>query len=260
MLPISYQKPLKHKSNHKHLVSFDNHQNYAVHFLHAGEEKALMNEWIAYCIAKYMGIPVPEVQIIEIPKIFLEEIPDLNTNKQHYLSKKQFANLYLEETIPLNEAEAGHISNVEDLAKVVVFDYWLCNTNRTHQNVMLKNESPGVYHCWLMDHSEIFSSISWTAADLENLPETVLNNVTHQTLANYIPNEKKFIEQIEVIQTIPTLLLEEILSLIPEEWKISEEEQKNVLKTLNYRRHKVIPRVINQFINEIYSPLLKNRK
>ncbi|MFS1514184.1 HipA family kinase [Chengkuizengella sp. SCS-71B] len=255
-----YHKPLKSKSNHKHLVSFDNHQNYAVHFLHAGNEKSLMNEWIAYCIAKYMEIPVPEVQIIEMPNIFLEEIPNLNAYYQHDLSKKQSAILYLEETIPLNEAEARHIINVDDIAKMIVFDYWLCNTNRTHHNVLLKYETPGVYHCWIMDHSEIFSSISWTAADLESLPETLLQNVTHETLANFIPNEREFIEQIKVIQTIPSLLLEEILSLIPEEWKLSEKEQKNVLKTLNYRRYKVIPRVINQFINEIYSPLVKNRK
>ncbi|NDI36051.1 HipA family kinase [Chengkuizengella sediminis] len=257
MLPISYQRPLKSKSNHKHLVSFDNNQNYAVNFLHAGEEKSLMNEWIAYCIAKYMEIPVPEVQIIEIPTLFLDEIPNLIPYKQHYLSKNQSAILYLDESISLNEVEAGLISNVDDLVKMVVFDYWLCNTNRTHHNVLLQNKTPGVYQCWIMDHSEIFSSLSWTADDLKNLPETVLNIAAHETLASFIPNEKEFLEQIEVIQTIPTLLLEEILSMIPEEWKMSKVEQKNVIKALNYRRHKVIPRVINQFINEIYSPLLK---
>ncbi|MDP5276419.1 HipA family kinase [Chengkuizengella axinellae] len=241
-----YKMPLQSKSNHVHLVFFDNQSDYAVNFLHATEEKTLVNQWIAYCIGRYMELPIPKAEIVEMPTSFLHDIPNLNSYTQQ--NAKQLAVFFLENCISIDEEKTYSISNQGDFAKTIVFDYWLCNTNRTNHNVWLQEITPGIYKYWMMDHSEIFASLSWTAEDLTKLPENVLNNNTHKTMASLITNEKEFAKQIELIQTIPTLLLEEILSLIPEEWNISTKEKEAVVKALNHRRYEIVPNIINQFI------------
>ena len=48
----------------------------------------------------------------------------------------------------------------------------------------------------------------------------------------------------ELIQTIPIHLIEEIVSLIPDDWMVSKEEKKAIVHTLVNRRKKMLPETI----------------
>jgi hypothetical protein len=252
MKPVVYKQLFDSKTNNAHLITFDNGEDYVVKLYKATEDKALINEWFAYCIARFMGLPVPYSYLVEMPESFIESMP--NSKDLQYTSM-QFASKYINDSVNAHEANIESIINHSDLAKIIVFDYWLCNTDRTRKNVLLQEKTPGSFYLWVIDHAEILNSFSWTLNDLEHLPQKIIKSATHEMMAKFITDEKEMKKQINIIQSIPTQLLEEILSFIPNDWKLSDDEKNELIKTLNFRRYKILPMLIGKFIKRVYRPI-----
>lgn len=252
--PSQYVRKLEGKSN-AHLITFNDGKDYVVKFLLPGFEKTLPNEWVAYCLARFLGLPVPFAQIVEIPLNFSSLIPELG---QKSSSQFQFASRYVPACIDGHQLSSAHsMTNHHTLAGTILFDYWLCNQDRTRKNILLSNDSDDGYKMWIIDHAEIFGSYNWNLKDLEQLPSKpeLMKSTAHQLMAYFIDNEKDFYEQLELIETIPILLIEEIVSLIPDDWTVSADERKAITATLLYRRKKVLPKLMERFIKRVYRPL-----
>jgi len=282
IVPVAYQKKLAGKSN-AHLITFNDGNDYVVKFFQPGFEKTLPNEWIGYCLARYLQMPVPYGLIVDIPKDFLvkaqeermregsAEIPDFSQISD---VPYQFASLYVPGCVDGHEvAELSGVTNNESLASIILFDYWLGNRDRTRKNILFQpqpkdteegcgEENPQElnkihehYHLWAIDHAEILGGFNWQLGDLEGLSNGLVKSTAHKIMASFIENEGEFYKQLEVIQTIPILLMEEIVALIPEEWGVSKEERKAIVTTLLYRRHKVLPKLLPRLLRKIYQPI-----
>jgi hypothetical protein len=252
MKPVTYRKLFDSKTNNAHLITFDDGHDYVVKLYKKSEDKVLINEWFAYCIARYMGLPVPHSYLVELSEEFIATIPN---NALLQYTTKQFASKYINDSVNGHEVDVINIMNNSDLAKIIVFDYWLCNTDRTRKNVLLQEKIPGTHFLNVIDHADILGSLSWTINDLEHLPQTIMKSATHEMMAKFIQDEDDLIEQIKWIQAIPIQLLEEILSLIPHDWNLSYEEQQELIKSLIYRRQKILPMLVGKFIKRVYRPL-----
>lgn len=256
--PVSFVKKLEGKSN-SYLITFNDGRDYVVKYFHTGFEKALPNEWIAFCIARYLDLPIPFAQIVQIPVEFSLKIPDL-TQEVIDNSQYQFASLY----VP--HCKDGHqvptiqqIVNSKSLAGIILFDYWLCNEDRTRKNILLCEEDSNNYHLWMIDHAEIFGSYSWLIPELETLPQKIMKSATHQLMAGFIEDEIEFEQHLNIIQTFPVLLLEEIVECIPEDWMVTKEEKKAIVGRLVNRRKKILPLLLRKFIKNIYRPIKNNQ-
>lgn len=255
--PVAYQKKLEGKSN-AHLITFNDGNDYVVKFFQKGFEKSLPNEWVGYCLARYLGLPVPFAKLVEIPPDFTSQIPDLS---QMSTTQYQFASLYVPDCFDGHQVKiVSDITNHQSLASIIVFDYWLCNRDRTRKNILLHEEPMNSYQLWAIDHAEVFGSYNWVQSDLEKLPDGLLKSATHQLMALFIEDERVFGEQLELIQTIPILLIEEIVGLIPDDWNVSREERKAMVSALVRRRKKTLPWLIQRFVKAIYRPLHKNHR
>jgi hypothetical protein len=250
--PVAYKKTLEGKSN-AHLITFSDGRDYVVKYFQPGFEKTLANEWVAYCLARYLGLPIPFAQLVEIPKGFSAQVPEL---AKMMPTQFQFASLYVPDCLDGHQAtEVDGISNPEALAAVILFDYWLCNRDRTRKNIILCDRELDTYNLWIIDHAEIFNSYNWQESDLEALPVTILKSATHQLMARFIETEQEFHEQLEIIQTLPIHLIEEIVALIPDDWDVSKEERKAIVTSLVTRRKRALPVLMKKFIKKIYQPL-----
>ncbi|MFE4242182.1 HipA family kinase [Peribacillus butanolivorans] len=256
IMPTVYQKKLEGKSN-AHLITFSDGKDYVVKYFQPGFEKTLPNEWVAYCLARYLGLPIPYAQLVEIPQEFSSQVPELAQMSQ---TNFQFASLYVPNCI--DGHQASHVSNIinhQSLASIILFDYWLCNGDRTRKNILLYEENQNSYQLWAIDHAEVFGSYNWLLPDLGRLPVRILKSATHQIMALFIEDEKQFTEQLELIQTMPILLIEEIVALIPDDWGVSMEEKKGMVTTLLSRRKNILPKLMQKFILNIYRPLHQNQ-
>ncbi|MFJ7726596.1 HipA family kinase [Neobacillus sp. NPDC097160] len=252
MKPVAYQKKLEGKSN-AHLITFNDGQDYVVKFFQPGFEKTLPNEWVGYCLARYLGLPVPFARLVDIPQEFSKQVAKLTEVHQ---TQFQFASLYLPDC--LNGHQVSHVSNImnhQSLAGIILLDYWLCNRDRTRKNILLREAEYSNFQLWMIDQAEIFGTSNWLDADLENLPVEVLKSATHQLMAQFIESEQSFTEHLELIQTMPIHLMEEIVSLIPDDWMVSKEEKKAIVSTLVTRRKKILPELMHKFLKKVYRPL-----
>jgi hypothetical protein len=256
--PIQHVKRLENNTNNVHVLTFNDQMEYVVKFHLLHHRKALVNEWLAYCLAKYLQLPIPASKIVEIPRdayLTIPELHDLPYVKHHIALQYKMNRVNGHSASTVNE-----IVNNEQLAGIIALDYWLCNTDRTRKNILLKEISKNQYHLSIIDQAKCFGATSWTVSDLENLPEGILESSTHQMMARFITNEVKFKEQLEIIQAIPTLLIDEILSFIPECWMLTKEERKAIVKTLKHRKYKVLPNVLNEFVANVYLPEVGREK
>lgn len=253
--PIVYQRKMEGKSN-AHLITFNDGKDYVVKYFQPGFEKSLPNEWVAYCLARYLDLPVPFAKIVEIPQEFSSQIPEL---RQMNTTQHQFASRYVPSCLDGHQVQIiPHILNHQSLASIIVFDYWLCNRDRTRKNILLREELKHTYRLWTIDHAEVFGSFNWLKNDLESLPAGLMKSATHKLMASFIEDKMSFQEQLELIQTIPILLIEEIVELIPDDWGVSKEEKKAMVTALIRSRKKILPWQIKRFIKEIYWPLHEN--
>ena len=60
-------------------------------YFQSGFERTLANEWISYCLGRYLGLPIPYAQFVEIPLIFLLKSRTSRLSMTQY----QFASLYI---------------------------------------------------------------------------------------------------------------------------------------------------------------------
>ncbi|WP_017756713.1 HipA family kinase [Calidifontibacillus oryziterrae] len=290
MEPVAYQRKLEGKSN-AHLITFNDGNDYVVKYFQPGFEKSLPNEWVSYCLARYLGLPVSFAQIVEIPTEFSAQILELQKQNSTELLKRnaqipklqkenaqiselekqnalilehlkqnyscfQFASRYIPNCSNGHQiTNIAQITNHHELAGVILFDYWLCNTDRTRKNILLQEDAKDTYKLWIIDHAEVFGTYNWQLTDLDLLPNGLIKSATHQLMASFIKNEEHFLEQLEIIQTIPILLIEEIVELIPEDWFVSKEEKKAMVSTLLHRRRKILPKVMSRFIKRVYKSL-----
>ena len=255
MEPIAYQKRLEGKSN-AHLITFNDGNDYVVKYFQPGFEKTLPNEWISYCLGRYLGLPIPFAKIVEIPKDFSSLNPEL---AQMTDTRYQFASLYIPNCKDGHQvSKISQLTNHLSLANIIVFDYWLYNGDRTRKNILLQEESEHSYQLWAIDHAEIFGIYNWGLTDLQQLPQGLIKSATHEIMAHFIEKEECFYQQLEAIGTIPIFLIEEMIAMIPDEWRLTKEEEKEIVNTLLYRRKKILPKVIDQFIKKVYQPLHQN--
>ncbi|MDM5327235.1 HipA family kinase [Neobacillus sp. CF12] len=253
--PVAYKKTLEGKSN-AHLITFNDGRDYVVKYFQPGFEKALANEWVAYCLARYLGLPIPFAKLVEIPQEFSSQYPELSQMVQ---TQTQFASLYVPECFNGHQVtNVPAISNKESLAGVILFDYWMCNRDRTRKNIILCDNSTNSYNLWIIDHAEVFASYNWTLEDIESLPITILKSATHQIMAYFIENEQNFYEQLEIIQEIPIHLIEEIVAAIPDDWQVTNEERKAIVTALVTRRKRILKKLMERFIKRVYQPIHAN--
>lgn len=250
--PVEYRTSLAGKSR-SYIITFSDGRDYAVKFMRPGFEKVLLNEWIAYCFARFLQLPVPYSRIVDIPEDFVRTMP--NTSDVQFTSR-QFASLYIPNSINLHQVESvASLVNQPSLAGIILLDYWLCNRDRTRDNLLLSEESSGGYQVWMIDHGDIFGAPNWTTKQLGRLSTNVYKSAAHQFITQFIQKEHDVMLYMEILKTIPKLLIEEIVATVPNEWVGSSEEQEAIVQTLLNRRDKQLESLLDKYIKKVYRPL-----
>lgn len=232
------------------IIRLDDGYDYVVKFLRRGYEKILPNEWIGYCLARFLELPVPFSRIVEVPEAVFTLIPNM-TDVTY--TGRQFATMYIPCCVNLRQvSDVESVVNFEAFAGIILLDYWLGNRDRNRNNVLLREEKRGAYRLWMIDHGDIFGSFNWTASQMGTPSMELYPSATHQWMARFIPAERAFTEYLKVMRTIPKLLIEEIVAQIPSEWCVSDEDRQAIVEQLIFRRDKQMEELMCQFITKVY--------
>lgn len=217
---VQYLKPLREGGSLPAIVKADDDFLYVIKFRGAGQgKKALIAELIGGELARAMGLKVPELVFMNLDDSFSKTEPDEEI--QDLLKFSVGLNLglhFLSGAITFDPL----VSTADSLSasKVVLLDSMITNIDRTARNTNLLSWNREL---WLIDHgASLYFHHNWKNWK-SHLPRTFPNIKDHVLLnmADHLTEAAR-----EIRQSVDQNAIEEIISLIPEDWLT---EESNVL-------------------------------
>ena len=202
----------------------------------------LVNELIGYQFALCWGINTPEMAFIDVSRDHLPEeylgggLSYVSIEKP-LIGSKVIPNAIDVADRLLDEMGSSDLKkfNKKELINIALFDIWLSNDDRNHNNCnLLIKEQKGIRNLYAIDHEAIFNSsdLSRGIFELSYEDSLIYSGVFHKLIKKSSPN-------IQLIKEIDTSLhekvnacydqLDDILNLIPDEWNVNTADLKNRL-------------------------------
>jgi hypothetical protein len=161
-----YVQPLREGGSLPAIVDTDDGL-YVAKFRGAGQgPRALIAELITGLLARALGLPVPDLAIIDVIPAFGRAEPDPEI--QEVLRASHGVNVglrYLDGAFNFDAVAAAELVDAAFASTLVWFDAFMTNPDRTHRNpnLMICKRKP-----WLIDHgAALYAHHSWETADDE---------------------------------------------------------------------------------------------
>lgn len=209
-----YVHPLREGGSLPAVVDTSEAGLFVLKFRGAGQgRKALVAEVIAGLLASALDLPIPELALIELLPEFGQNEPDPEI--QDILRQSRGVNVglrYLEGAFNFCSAAAGDLIDRDFASRLVWFDAFITNPDRTarNANLLVWRERP-----WLIDHgAALYIHHNWSAANEERVrtPFPLIRDHILLGQANHLE---------EVDRTSATTLsearLRDLLALVPDE-------------------------------------------
>lgn len=196
--------------------------------------QALFKEYVASEFARIWGIRTPDTCFIHVQE---EHVPV--GMGLHLFQKECFGSKFLENTkeidstlLPLLKEQnfINQIANKKDFLKIALFDIWLSNEDRNHNNfnLLLDISTPNQYLFYAIDHVNIFNT-SFLDHNLTPLTmdESIICTEEARLLFSHESNFSRIFE--ELIEELPIYVkqcednLDDILQDISPSWGINVE-------------------------------------
>jgi hypothetical protein len=178
-----YVQPLREGGSLPAVVDTEEGGLYVVKFRGAGQgAKVLVSELIVGGLALRLGLPTPELALVDVSDRFGRSEPDPVI--QELLRRSHGTNVgmrYLEGAFNFDPTAAGELVAPELAAKIVWLDAFTTNPDRTHRNpnLLIWQRSP-----WLIDHgAALYAHHDWGSVDADRTRTPFLLIRSHVLLA-----------------------------------------------------------------------------
>lgn len=199
--------------------------------------KYLFNELIASEFARLWEIKTPETCFIKVKSEHIpkHKFPQLQLG---WFEKECFGSLYLETSKELDhtmlsifkeKAFQNKIANKTDFLKIALFDIWLANEDRNHNNfnLLLYASSDKINFFYAIDHVNIFNStfLDYGIAELtedDSIIKTDIAKVLFGKDRKLIAVVDNLVEMLYICTKECENKLDDILNLVPDSWNIDK--------------------------------------
>jgi hypothetical protein len=242
-----------------HLIRASDNKLYVTKFQNNPQHiRILANEYLGTRLGVSLGIPMPEVRIIDVSEWLIEHSPEMHIGiagvNTPCTPGLQFGSCYvgdpeLDQIFDyLPETVFYKLRNKEDFFRVLAFDKWTCNSDG-RQAVFVKHRTESGYRVIFIDQGYCFNAGEWTFPD-QPLRGVYARNSVYERITGW----GSFEPTLSLIEGIQRIAVEEIAEEIPPEWY--EQDFAGLLRltqTLIDRRA-VVKGLINEFRRSSRSP------
>jgi hypothetical protein len=162
-----YVQPLREGGSLPAIVDTDGGGMFVAKFRGAGQgPRALVAELVVGLLAMRLGLPVPDLALIDVPREFGRSEPDPEI--QDLLKASHGVNVglrYLDGAFNFDGSAAGAMVSDDFASRLVWLDALVTNPDRTHKNpnLMVWRGEP-----WLIDHgAALYAHHDWARVDAE---------------------------------------------------------------------------------------------
>lgn len=221
--------------------------------------RTLVNEWIAQIALRELGISTPELRVLRLPESFRDEALCFEVgNKKMPVT----GDWHLGSLCPANpETQAifdflprrlmNKIVNLDDFAKIFVFDRWTYQTD-TRQAVFVREPSSGAqsqFRAYFIDQGAVFSGSSW------ELHEAAGHGLYADRDVYSLVNMQKICEEtVSQIEALSEEKMSSALTTIPQSWlKPGDSEALQELIRSLFRRRNQLRRIVTSQLTALRS-------
>ncbi|SMO48385.1 HipA family kinase [Gracilimonas mengyeensis] len=235
------------------VLAEDEHVYLIKHNIRGNKFPDMAREWICYRLFKHFKVSIPKADLLRFnPMMFQDEIIGLTGRfKEHIV----FGSRWLQSRDELkDEFYAGRndkkekLVNPSELARILVMDLWLKNSDRQSLNLNMIVSKQKLY---AIDHSATFDQEFLSRlAEPDKKEYFVQPGEVGDLIINshyfkyYFKQYPKEFEQAGIalcrkIAGTDRTFLNKILSTLPESWQISTEEKQAIAEYLMFRKSKL---------------------
>jgi hypothetical protein len=156
---------IRASDNHLYVTKFQNNPQHV---------RILANEYLGSRLGTLLGLPMPEVRVIDVSEWLIGNSADLNIEiggvstpcaSGLQLGSRYVADPMLERVFDyLPDAMLVKLSNKADFHRVLVFDKWTCNSDG-RQAVFAKPPGKRWYRAMFIDQGYCFGGSEWDFSD-----------------------------------------------------------------------------------------------
>lgn len=231
-----YVQPLREGGSLPAVVETADGSLYVVKFRGAGHgAKALVAELLCGLLASTLGLPTPAPAVVDVAPSFGAAEPDPEI--QHILSGSHGLNVgaaYLDGAFNFDASAAGDLISPPLAARIVWFDAYVTNPDRTHRNpnLLIWRRAP-----WLIDHgSALYAHHDWRGVDLERT-RTAFPLIRQHVLLGRTSDDEMWAADRELAARLGGSAIDEILALIPDSWLSDAGEPSPAAQRDRYRTY-----------------------
>lgn len=221
------------------LVECVNNNVYVIKYM--GNEvcdKVLANDFICSRLAKEVGVSVPEVEIVEIPATLIDI--DRELKETGIKPGKQFGSYYYENSVVFTGANLlSKISNKDQIAKILAFDYWVGNDDRTDNlgNLLIAT-SKSDRKIIAIDYGNSFYGPDWIEDDLKikDISIIPIDGKVYSWLFKEIKGIHCFDRICNDIESLDEKTIRDCIRSVPVEWGISRTQGELIVEYLVSRK------------------------
>jgi len=223
--------------------------------------RVLANEYLATKLAAAVGLPVPQVDLVEATEWLLEHSPEMEIDwgkrKERCAVGLQFGSRYAGGMMPghvvdfLADEQRADLRNKSDFAGILALDKWTCNCNG-RQAVYVRKQREVRYRAVFIDFGHCFQADQWVFTDVP-LRGVYFSNDVYREITGW----ESFEPWLSRIEKLPEETVWQIASEVPPQWYGGDQtEMERLIETL-LRRRKIVRDLIDGFRNSYREPFPK---
>lgn len=253
-LPLRAQQHIRRMRGgaQSHLMRASDGAYYVVKFQNNPQHaRVLANEFLASRIGRCLGLPMPEVQVIEISDWLIQNTPELHIEIAGHnvpcSSGRQLACRYVADpecdTVfdYLPESMSGMINNLHLFAVVLILDKWTCNADG-RQAVFTRPSQYRRWSAWFIDQGYCFNAGNW------DFPDMALRGVYYRNYVyRHVTGWNDFEPALSLAEQVEAHQLWECACDMPKEWYQEDSNGLRRLVDMLYKRRLIIRDLIMQF-------------
>lgn len=213
---------------------------------HFDNKKTLVNELIGGLLSLKVGLPSPILAFIELNKEFLnttstlrdaDVIPGIHLGVQRIDNICHFNQIEWEKIVP-------HLQNIDDIHGVTCFDNWVLNDDRNNWgNNLIEIVDDSKYHYRVIDFSHCFNGNDWTTEEFKAKKSFHLMVPIFYPFRSFLKNRELYNPWLDRIEKFDEEIINEIINLIPESWKLTKCDKENLSEVLVDRK-KILRKIV----------------
>lgn len=203
--------------------------------------QGLKNELVGSRLLEELGLPVPEIAIINVNEPVAQSVESLRGHLTP--AGKYFGVQFQVGAIPLSSGLGrklmpADIENEEALPGVHVFDTWARNGDRHDDNLLVQptGVSSPPFRAWMIDHGLITGRADWTPTSLDASRDIMVKVMCPALVQRSITDISLALAWMDRIEGIPPHAMASIPAEAPDEWTFTQPEANSMTDFLVNRR------------------------